>query len=154
MTENSIEHNILHLLAQKQTMADSVLDGMGDLDKMDMPSGRKAMIDRMQAMMKPSAPPRIVTIEEALTESFVERHGENLHLVEACAVEGGGEQIVIVLDADAAVLTEERARLAAREDWSSLSCTIIARDAWETHAGSCRIRTCRLPLVKQTNTPS
>ena len=132
VTENSIEHNILHLLAQKQTMADSVLDGMGDLDKMDMPSGRKAMIDRMQAMMKPSAPPRIVTIEEALTESFVERHGENLHLVEACAVEGGGEQIVIVLDADAAVLAEERARLTAREDWSSLSCTIIARDAWET----------------------
>jgi len=56
VTENSIEHNILHLLAQKQAMADGVLDGQGDLDKLDMPSGRKAMIDRMQQMMKPAAP--------------------------------------------------------------------------------------------------
>ncbi len=132
VTENSIEHNILHLLAQKQAMADGVLDGQGDLDKLDMPSGRKAMIDRMQAMMKPSAPPRIVTAEEALTGALRERHGDNLLLVEARAAEGGAEHILIVLDADAAVLASERARLAARSDAANLPSEIISRDMWET----------------------
>ncbi len=132
VTENSIEHNILHLLAQKQAMADGVLDGQGDLDKLDMPSGRKAMIDRMQPMMKPSAPPRIVTAEEALTEALRERHGDCLLLVEARAAEGGAEHILIVLEGDAAVLASERARLAERSDAANLPSEIISRDMWET----------------------
>ena len=132
VTENSIEHNILHLLAQKQAMADGVLDGQGDLDKLDMPSGRKAMIDRMQQMMKPAAPPRIVTAEEALTDALHERHGDNLLLIEAHALEGGAEHILIVLDGDAAALASERARLAARPDAASLPAEVIGRDMWET----------------------
>jgi SNF2-related domain/Helicase conserved C-terminal domain len=132
VTENSIEHNILHLLAQKQAMADGVLDGQGDLDKLDMPSGRKAMIDRMQQMMKPAAPPRIVTAEEALTGALRERHGDNVLLVEARSLEGGAEHILIVLDGDAAALASERERLAARTDAASLPAEIISRDMWET----------------------
>ena len=50
--EDSIEHQILHLLGQKQALADGVLDGQGDLDALKMPSGRAAMIERMQAMMQ------------------------------------------------------------------------------------------------------
>ncbi len=132
VTENSIEHNILHLLAQKQAMADGVLDGQGDLDKLDMPSGRKAMIDRMQQMMKPAAPPRIVTAEEALTEALRERHGGNLLLIEARALENGAEHILIVLDGDSAVLATERAHLSARSDAASLPVEVIGRDMWET----------------------
>jgi superfamily II DNA/RNA helicase len=132
VTENSIEHNILHLLAQKQAMADGVLDGQGDLDKLDLPSGRKAMIDRMQDMMKPSAPPRIVTAEEALTDALRERHGKNLLLVEARAVEGGAEQLLIVLDGDANALAGERARLAARSGAANLAAEIIGGEMWET----------------------
>ena len=49
--ENSIEHGILHLLGQKQALADGVLDGRGDLGALKMPSGRAAMIERMQALM-------------------------------------------------------------------------------------------------------
>ncbi len=132
VTENSIEHNILHLLARKQAMADGVLDGQGDLDKLDMPSGRKAMIDRMQEMMKPAAPPRIVTAEEALTDALRERHGDSLLLVEARAPEGGAEHILIVLDGDAAALASERARLLARGDAASLPAEVMDRDMWET----------------------
>ena len=40
VTENSIEHSILHLLGQKQALADGVLDGDGDLGALKMPSGR------------------------------------------------------------------------------------------------------------------
>ena len=42
--EDSIEHQILHLLGSKQALADGVLDGQGDLAKLKMPSGRAAMI--------------------------------------------------------------------------------------------------------------
>ena len=113
-------------------MADGVLDGQGDLDKLDLPSGRKAMIDRMQDMMKPSAPPRIVTAEEALTDALRERHGKNLLLVEARAVEGGAEQLLIVLDGDANALAGERARLAARSGAANLAAEIIGGEMWET----------------------
>ena len=50
--EDSIEHQILHLLGHKQALADGVLDGQGDLGALKMPSGRAAMIERMQAMMQ------------------------------------------------------------------------------------------------------
>ena len=53
--ENSIEHQILHLIGHKQALADGVLDGQGDLAALKMPSGRAAMIERMQAMMEGTA---------------------------------------------------------------------------------------------------
>ena len=61
--EDSIEHQILHLLGHKQALADGVLDGQGDLGALKMPSGRAAMIERMQAMMQAqaSAAPRILS---------------------------------------------------------------------------------------------
>ena len=65
--EDSIEHQILHLLGHKQALADGVLDGQGDLGALKMPSGRAAMIERMQAMMQAevSVAPRILSPEEA-----------------------------------------------------------------------------------------
>ena len=80
----------------------------------------------------PAAPPRIVTAEEALTDALRERHGDNLLLIEARALEGGAEHILIVLDGDAAALASERARLAARADAESLPAEVIGRDMWET----------------------
>jgi SNF2 family DNA or RNA helicase len=46
VAEQSIEHNILHLLGQKQALADGLLDGTGDLAGLKMPSGRGAFIER------------------------------------------------------------------------------------------------------------
>src|SRR6185437_15509642 len=51
VTQDSIEHSILHLLAHKQTLADSVLDGTGDFSGLKMPSSRAALIERMQAVL-------------------------------------------------------------------------------------------------------
>src|SRR5712691_4137729 len=72
--EDSIEHQILHLLGSKQALADGVLDGQGDLAKLKMPSGRAAMIERMQAMMqaadKTAAPRIVLSAEEAIAEEL------------------------------------------------------------------------------------
>ena len=55
VTEDSIEHSMLHVLSQKQALADGVLDGQDDLKAMKLPSGRHALVERMSAMMAPPA---------------------------------------------------------------------------------------------------
>lgn len=49
--ENSIEHRMLSLLSQKQTMAQGVLEGKDNLKSMKLPSGRAAFIERMESLM-------------------------------------------------------------------------------------------------------
>jgi hypothetical protein len=110
--ENSIEHQILHLLGQKQALADGVLDGEGNLATLKMPSGRGAMIERMQAMMEAEAraAPRIRSPEEALADELQHRHGERALLVEARTAADGRVRILAVLDLDGEALAAEAKR--------------------------------------------
>jgi hypothetical protein len=48
---------MIPLLAGKQALADGVLDGRGDLSAMPLPSGRKALIQRLETLMARSAAP-------------------------------------------------------------------------------------------------
>jgi hypothetical protein len=85
VTENSIEHRMIPLLAGKQALADSVLDGRGDLAAMSLPSGRKALVQRLEALMGRSAgapvpdrpaaetPPEPPPIEERLATLGIDR---------------------------------------------------------------------------------
>ena len=57
--ENSIEHRMVSMLSQKQQLADGVLDGRGDLQSLKMPSGRTALIERLETLM--GAPPAKTT---------------------------------------------------------------------------------------------
>ena len=50
VAEDTIEHRMIPLLAGKQTLADGVLDGRGDLSEMPLPSGRKALIERLETL--------------------------------------------------------------------------------------------------------
>lgn len=50
ISENTIEHRILATLAQKQSLADGVLDGIGDLSDMDIPSARKAILAQLNLL--------------------------------------------------------------------------------------------------------
>jgi superfamily II DNA or RNA helicase len=60
VTENSIEHRMIPLLAGKQALADRVLDGHADSGVIPLPSGRKALVQRLEAltgiMTTPSQP--------------------------------------------------------------------------------------------------
>ena len=123
VTENSIEHSILHLLAHKRTLADGVLDGTADFAAIALPSGRAATIECMQAMLGKGEPIRIKTLppEDALVEDMKTRHGAGLVHAELRA-----ERLLLVLDADSA--PSERTRLAA----STPRTEILDRAAWET----------------------
>ena len=113
ITEGSIEHNILHLLGRKQALADGVMDGIGDLASLKMPSGRAAFLERMQAMMGNAAalPDRPLPPAEALAADLVRRHADRVTLIEARADSSGEQRLMAVLDLDPPALVIERARL-------------------------------------------
>ena len=113
VAEDTIEHSILHLLGQKQALADGLIDGQGDLSALKMPSGRAALIERMSAMMNaPARRPRIVSAEKEFVADLCERHGEKVLLVEARRGDDGSLRLFAVLDADEVTLAAETARTA------------------------------------------
>jgi superfamily II DNA or RNA helicase len=132
--EGSIEHVILHLLGQKQALADGVLDGQGDLAKLKMPNGRGAMIERMRAMMQAAdaMAPRIVPPDEALCEELKRRHGERALLIEARRRHDGSLGVLAVLDLEAEALAAETARLAPAAAETGLAVEVIDRATWLT----------------------
>src|SRR5271166_2025402 len=129
VSEDTIEHQILHLLGQKQALADGVLDGEGNLAKLKMPSGRAAMIERMQALMQSRAAPRIVSPEEALAEELRQRHGERALLIEARTGADGRIRILAVLDLDGDTLAAEAKRQEVRRSGGP-EVELIDRTTW------------------------
>ena len=128
--EESIEHGIMHLLGAKQALADGVLDGRGDLDKLAMPSGRGAMIERMRAAMQAAETARIVPAEEAIAAELQQRHGERALLVEAHQRGDGGLSILAVLDLERDALAGEAVRLAAAVAEGAPAVEVIDRATW------------------------
>src|SRR3546814_68745 len=125
----SSDLGIMHRLAHKQALADGVLDGEGDLSALKMPSGRAAMIERMQAMMEAAERPRmrVLSPEEALVEELRSRHGERLVLAEM-----RGPRLLAVLDGSTTALAAERERLTARDGATALPVEVVDPEAWQT----------------------
>jgi superfamily II DNA or RNA helicase len=132
--EGSIEHAIMHLIGQKQALADGVLDGEGDLGKLKMPSGRGAMVERMRAMMEAAeaVTPRIVAPDEALCEELKQRHGERALLIEARRRNDGSLGVLAVLDIDPEALAAETARISSAAGPAGLAVEVIDRATWLT----------------------
>ena len=138
--EDSIEHGMVHLLGAKQALADGVLDGQGDLAALKMPSGRGAMIERMQALMQAAetvAPrvvlkarlPHDVPPEEAVAAELQRRHGERALLVEARQGGDGRVRVLAVLDLDLEGLKAEAKQFSSVEG-SGPAVEIIDRATW------------------------
>jgi hypothetical protein len=121
----------LHLLGQKQALADGVLDGRGDVAAIKMPSGRAAFIERMQTMMKAEtgAAPRILSPEEAVAEELQRRHGERTLLIEARTGGDGRVRLLAVLDVDGEALAAEAKRHEERGN-VALAVEVVGRSTW------------------------
>ena len=52
ITQHSIEHRMIHLLSQKQTLAQGVLHGDNDLRSMKLPSGRNAFLEQVAELLQ------------------------------------------------------------------------------------------------------
>lgn len=82
VSEDTIEHRMLSVLAQKQELAKSVLEGEGGLKEMKLPSGRNAFIKRVESLMEPMSdvdPTQIKSISHA-TKSQTDK-SNSLHNV-------------------------------------------------------------------------
>lgn len=108
VTEDSIEHRMLHLLAGKQALAEGLLDGTGELDTLPMPSGRAAFIERLGEIMgtpvgaEPAPTPAeaaATPIEplERLGQELVAGLGDELLLLEAHPAPDGRTTLLVVV---------------------------------------------------------
>ena len=130
--EGSIEHAILHLLGQKQALAGGILDGAGDIATLKMPSGRAAMIERMQAMMQAAdaVAPTIVAADEAVAEDLLRRHGERTLFIESRQGNDGRLHLLAVIDLDRETLAAESKRLAERRESGAPEIELLDRTTW------------------------
>jgi hypothetical protein len=135
VTEQSIEHAILGLLGAKQALADGLLDGLGEIGELKMPSGKGSLVDRMRMMLEKADTlgPRIVPPEEAATAALRQRHGDLvLHVEEIKADGAGGARLLAVLDLEPAACAAEGERLAQRPDAAALPVEVLDRATWLT----------------------
>jgi hypothetical protein len=120
VAENTIEHRMLGTLAEKQALADGVLDLRGDLGKIALRSGRQAFLARLAQVMAPAAVPTAAAparkpLPVDRGRAFAERAAELLQAVavrceERYPLDGPHSVVVMVVERDAA---QWQARLAA-----------------------------------------
>jgi hypothetical protein len=98
--EDSIEHRMLALLAQKQTLAEGVLEGKGDLKNMELPSGRAAFMERMENLL--GHPEKIINAPEKSHathnyNSLLDSVGGHLDLLQSHHNEKTGQRTVLAV---------------------------------------------------------
>jgi superfamily II DNA/RNA helicase len=108
ISEQSIEHRMLGMLAQKQQLADGILDGRGDLKAIKMPSGHAAFLERLESLMnikteavvsRPLSEPLPEITEnpyEAFRDGMTARMAGRLLSLESCQNEGRNTILVVV----------------------------------------------------------
>ena len=114
VTENSIENRMLATLAQKQELADGILDGRGDLAAIRMPSGRAAFLERLEAVMGMKAErvavpaprkPELPAVPEdpyaAFRDGMLARLADRLLAIESCRGPGDRPAFLAVVEGPA-----------------------------------------------------
>ncbi len=102
VAENTIEHRMLGVLEAKQGLSDAVLDGATEDGKLELPSGRKALLERLEELLAqpdPAAPPKPVA-EDPVASSLTalrEAYGEALFAVELRKDRSEGKSLLVVL---------------------------------------------------------
>ncbi len=137
VAENSIEHRMLHVLDQKQALADGVLDGQGDLGAIKLPSGRAAFVERLEAMMGKGADERAARPEpaETLCDDLAAAYGDELLLVQAHTHAVGRQSLLVVLGGDAVAARQDIERRVAgigEGEGPPPVVEVLDRDTWST----------------------
>jgi superfamily II DNA/RNA helicase len=137
VAENSIEHRMLHVLDQKQTLADGVLDGHGDLRAIKLPSGRAAFVERLEAMMGKSESESAArpAPTERLRDDLEAAYGDDLLLVQAHSHAAGRQSLLVVLGTDVALARqdiEQRVARISEADGPPPVVEVLDRGTWAT----------------------
>jgi len=118
IAENTIEHRMLETLANKQALADGVLDLKGDLKEIKMRGGRQAFLAKLQQLMattpaKPEMPGSKPVLPADRALAFSRRvhdtiNGALIRCEERYPNEGAHSVLFVVVDGNSA---QHRARL-------------------------------------------
>ncbi len=128
VTTDSIEERMLHLLKQKQAIADNVLDGHSGQTEMELPSGRKAFMERLESIMaiEPTPPREKPPARESLIDRLAAVFGDNLFATELRQTSAGGDVLLAVVKSD---LSVDDADIVVEPHEPQLE--IIGKDAYE-----------------------
>jgi superfamily II DNA or RNA helicase len=138
VAEDTIEHQMLHRLEQKRTLAEGVLDGRGDLTRMDIPSGRARFVERVQSLMgqpaaaagtesAPSADPL-----ERVQQDVLARLSDRLDVLEVYGADTPIPTVVAVLDhADEAASSQLETALARHLGDQDAKLEVMDRNTYE-----------------------
>lgn len=121
VSENTIEHRMLETLANKQALADGVLDLKGDLKEIKLRGGRQVFLAKLQQLMstRPAAPmsdtapkPKVLPADRALGFSQEAREQLGAALIrceERYPKEPAHSVILVVVEQEAALAKEKLA---------------------------------------------
>ncbi len=126
VSSNTIEHRMLYLLEQKQAVADAVIDKRGNIKELEIPTGRKAFLERLEKIVGEKTEDRAERkdpVDTALA-ALRERFGSGLFLAELRRGEGGRRSIL-------AVLEDTADETASFDDDHGLSVEFISRGNYE-----------------------
>jgi hypothetical protein len=116
VTEDSIEQRMQDVLASKQELADGIIDGLGDLSAIRMPSGRAGLVERLDAVIGGDGAegPILERAEfsaERVRDDLLMRYGDGLLLLETRQDGAGTETVLAVIDAAPAAAAHEAEHL-------------------------------------------
>lgn len=127
---------MLHMLEQKQSLADGVLDS-GELSEMALPSGRAAFVERMESLMGRPAPqpaeqptPPPVDPLERLREDTVARLHERLDLL--AVYDRNGQQTVLAVVDRTDPTAEQVLRESLGEQSADTRLELLDRQTYDT----------------------
>jgi len=120
VAEDSIEQRMLATLATKRAVADGAIDGAAESRKVDLPSGRAAMLDRLDQLLTEELEPaakRGPAAESAATPPSIDKLlGERLVRLERHHRAEGSETMLAVVDRIDDTARQAVARTQASED--------------------------------------
>ncbi len=139
VSEDTIEHRMIETLANKQGLADAVLDRTVDFADVKMKGGGQKFFERLEQLMeKPAAAknPKAIPLPEqpfAFAARLAEELGETLLTCEERTA-GGQSKIVITIDGNAAQIKERVAAISLEIFEEERDFEILDRQTAETLA--------------------
>ena len=135
ISEDTIEHGMLRILDSKKALADGVLDNIGDLDEISIPS-RGAFIEKLETVLKHETKIEVVVKKhtpselDQLRDMLIARHGKKL-------------RHIFTKDETVLVVVETSGNRAAKEEehisfLTSLKVSVID---FAAHESLCRLAT-------------
>ena len=139
VSEKTIEHRKIETLANKQGLADAVLDRAVDFADVKMKGSGQKFFERLERLMeKPEEPPapKVVPVAEqpsVFAARMAEELGKTLLSCEERTA-GGQSKIVVTIDGNPAQVEERIAAISQDVFGEKLDCEILDRQTAETLA--------------------